>query len=118
MKKVVVNKGYTLEVVSWENDSDSYKTKYKTVSTETEARAIVKICKELFEVLGNSMDGEWDSIIEEYIKENPELELTRDKIYNLAYDLMVGPEWYDFRVCESVTVTFSPENIEVEVITF
>ena len=31
---------------------------------------------------------------------------------------MDGSEWYDFRVCESVTVTYSPENIEVEVITF
>jgi len=26
---------------------------------------------------------------------------------------MGGSEWYDFRVCEKVTVTYSPEDIEV-----
>ena len=29
--KTVVKKGYTLEVTSWENDGDNYRTEFKTV---------------------------------------------------------------------------------------
>ena len=45
----IASKGYTIEVVSWENDGDFYQTQRMTVETESEARKIQKICKELFE---------------------------------------------------------------------
>jgi hypothetical protein len=37
MKKII-NKGYTLTVVSWENDADNYKTISKTVQTKEESK--------------------------------------------------------------------------------
>ena len=77
MKKVI-NKGYTITVVSWENDGDNYKTKSITVETIEEARVIHKICKELFMLydVGNSMNNEAKPIIKEYLQYNPEIEMS------------------------------------------
>jgi hypothetical protein len=33
-KQNIVKKGYTLKVVSWENDGDYYQTNYKKVDTK------------------------------------------------------------------------------------
>ena len=38
-KELVVEEGYTIKVVSWENDGDHYSTKTYTVMTEDEAKA-------------------------------------------------------------------------------
>lgn len=125
MKKVVVKKGYTIEVTSWENDGDNYRTEFLTVQDEDEARKIVKLCKELFVScnngkggVGNSMDGEAREVVLDYIENNPELNLTEDIIRNYSYELMGGSEYYDYRVCERVGVTYSPNDIEVELMNF
>ncbi len=119
MKKVI-NKGYTITVVSWENDGDNYNTKSMTVDTKEEASKIVKICKELFqsENVGNSMNGEASDIIEKYIQDNQELQLDTDYISDLVMYLMGYSEYYDYRVCEEVTVTYSDKDIYLEEITF
>lgn len=126
MENILIRqKGYTLEVVSWENDGDNYNTVYKTVETIKEARMLYKLCTELFcskhngkKGLGNSMEGEGDKTIKKYIEENPELDLTRDKIYDLSYELMSSSEYYDFRVCESVTVTYLVADVYATSIKF
>jgi hypothetical protein len=124
-KELVIEKGYTLEVTSWENDGDYYNTESMTVETLEEARRIYRVCTELFKScnkgeggIGNSMSGECEDVIEEYIKDNPELNLDEDTISNLAYELMGSSEYYDYRVCESVSVTYSPEDIYLEKIEF
>jgi hypothetical protein len=124
-KELVIEKGYTLEVTSWENDGDNYNTESMTVETLEEARRIYRVCTELFKScnkseggIGNSMSGECEDVIEEYIKDNPELNLDEDTISNLAYELMGSSEYYDYRVCESVSVTYSPEDIYLEKIEF
>jgi hypothetical protein len=124
-KELVIEKGYTLEVTSWENDLDNYNTESMTVETLEEARRIYRVCTELFKScnngeggIGNSMSGECEDVIEEYIKDNPELNLDEDTISNLAYELMGSSEYYDYRVCESVSVTYSPEDIYLEKIEF
>ena len=121
-KELVIEKGYTLTVTSWENDGDNYRTESMTVETLEEARKIHKICTELFKSdeggVGNSMDGESEEAIEEYIENNPELNLTEGEIRDLSYDLMGSSEYYDYRVCESVSVTYSPEDIYLEKIEF
>lgn len=124
-KKLVIEKGYTIEVTSWENDGDNYNTESITVETLEEARKIYRVCNELFKScnngeggIGNSMGGECEEVIEEYIKNNPELNLTEDEISDLSYDLMGSSEYYDFRVCESVSVTYSPGDIYLEEIKF
>ena len=120
----VVEKGYTITVVSWENDGDYYQTNTMTVQTEEEARKIAKLCNELFIScnngeggIGNTCDDEDEEAnetIDNYIENNPELGLTRDEIIELDYELCGSSECYIYRVCESVTVTYSPEDIYLE----
>jgi hypothetical protein len=120
----VVEKGYTITVVSWENDGDYYQTNTMTVQTEEEARKIAKLCNELFISctngeggIGNTChdeDEEANETINDYIENNPELGLTRDEIIELDYKLCGSSEDYIYRVCESVTVTYSPEDIYLE----
>lgn len=123
MKQVkVASKGYTIEVESWENDGDNYKTQRMTVETLEEAQKIKKICKELFVScnndeggIGNSMDGECDWVIDQYIEENPEMELTREYIRKIS-ELLDNSEYYDYRVCESVVVTYLEEDVYAQLI--
>lgn len=124
MKKVI-NKGYTITVVSWENDGDNYRTEEKTVETKEEAAKINFICKKLFVCchdnesgIGNSMDRESDDIIKNFIKNNPQLNLTVDYINDLAIRLMGGSEYYDYRICECCTTVYSSEDIYLEEINF
>jgi len=119
----IVEKGYTLTVVSWENDADNYQTNTMVVQTEEEARKIAKLCKELFIScnngyggIGNTCDGEEDEAIEtidEYIENNPELGLTRDEIIEINYELCGSSEFYIHRVCQSIKITYSPEDIYI-----
>jgi len=83
MKKKIIKKGYTVEVVSWENDGDNYRTKRETYSTKEEAFAVKHMCENLFLSsnngeggIGNIMDDEYNkahSIIVEYFINNPVL---------------------------------------------
>lgn len=101
MKKIIAK--------SWENDGDNNRTKSMTVDSREEAQKIKKICKELFAScnssapygIGNSMDGESDETITDYIEDHPEMKLTEAYINQLACNLLGGSEWYDYRVCES-----------------
>lgn len=81
-KKKVINKGYTVEVISWENDGDNYKTKSSTFETLEEAKAVKHMCENLFisnyddKTLGNKMDDEYEDcmlIAARYLVENPHL---------------------------------------------
>ena len=133
MKKII-NKGYTLHDTSWENDGDNYRTKSKTVPTKEEAEYLHKIFTELFKScnngeggVGNSMEGEENQTILDYVNEHKNIftDLSgedEDGILgyfdDLSYQLMGGSEFYDFRVCESVVVTYSPEDVYLETINF
>jgi hypothetical protein len=46
-KVLLLSKGWTFEVTTWENDGDNYNTKRYTVNTEEEARAVLDLL-ELF----------------------------------------------------------------------
>ena len=80
-KKKVVSKGYTVEVVSWENDGDNYKTETHTYESKEEALTIKKMCEILFRSCNNGDGGignmtDYNSpkpIITEYIIQNPEI---------------------------------------------
>ena len=132
MNKKVINKGYTLEVVSWENDGDNYRIKSVTVDTIEEAENIYNMCKTLFKPcnngdggVGNSMEGEANQVLYNYVTNNkscfPDLK-DEDDILNyfndLTWQLMGSSEYYDFRVCESCTCYYSPEDIYLEEIKF
>lgn len=131
MSKVkVVAKGYTLEVVSWENDGDYYKTIRKTVQTREEAKRIKHFLLPLFTSangkrggIGNTSSGEGEKKILQYYKKNkklfPELEgndedNALDYFTDLAIEMLGSSEWYTYRVCESVTITYSSKDIYVD----
>ena len=125
-KLKVVNKGYTITVTSWENDGDNYNTKEIVVDSLEEAKRIHFICTTLFEsegdndyAIGNSTEfDDPDECIQNFIKEFPELNLTEDEVHKLSGNLLGYSDYYTFRVCESVVVTYSPEDIYVEQIKF
>ena len=48
MQKIIHPKGYTVEVVSWENDGDNYKTLSYTVDTLEEANDLRELAKQCY----------------------------------------------------------------------
>ncbi len=131
MRKVI-SKGYTIEVVSWENDGDNYSTKSLIVDSLEEATAIVKLCESVFVStnngggIGNISDGEnkyASKIIIPFMRKYPELysgienptdEELVDICMSINYNIMGSSEWYYSRVCESVIVYYSDKDIFLE----
>ena len=83
-KKKVVSAGYTVEVTSWENDGDNYRTKSAVYDTREEALAVKHMCEVLFDCtdydneggIGNVMDSdkyEAEQKIVSYFVKNPTL---------------------------------------------
>ena len=140
MKKVI-EKGYTITVVSWENDGDNYNTKSITVDSKEKAKAyygLMKLCesennqKKGVIKLGNSCDEfseEQIEVIVNFLKANPILlegddvenaddEQIVDWFYSLTYDLLGSSEYYACRVMESCNITYSENDIVLEEVTF
>lgn len=138
-KKLIVNKGYTLEVVSWENDGDHYSTISITYDSKEKAIAMAKLYKTVFAScengdggIGNSSNSnESQPIILKYIKNNPEIlsessiDLNKaddndiiDCFNDITGSVMNYSDFYNYRVCQSATITFSPEDIMVKKIEF
>ena len=141
MKKVI-EKGYTLTVVSWENDGDYYSTHSKTVQTLEEAKVwweMMQLCKshsgpEDIIDLGNSHGGFNKNQIEmasDFIKKHHKILLVPDdniEEYNnaelsywfcdLAGELLGRSEDYACRVAESCVITYSNEDVYLEEIKF
>ena len=138
MRKVI-NKGYTLTVVSWENDGDYYSTHSKTVQTLEEAKVwweMMQLCKsksgnELN--LVNSYGGFNKKQIEvasDFIKKHHKILVPDDNIEehnevdlsywfcDIAGELLSRSEDYACRVAESCVITYSSEDIYVEEIKF
>ena len=105
-KKLIVNKGYRLEVTSWENDGDDYRTLNMTFDTKEEALAVVKMAKVVWKSsnnggIGNLMedeDSEGERIICDYLAENPELlainnQTTPDMLKDKIIEFYKEPEF-------------------------
>ena len=140
MRKKVISKGYTITVVSWENDGDNYNTNSITVESKEMAEAyynMMQLCRSKNnringEIgLGNTSDGfnrrQRQAIISLF--DNYPILLHGTKIdedeYNLDYlfmeisvDLLGSSEFYTCRVMESCTITYSPEDIYLETVEF
>jgi len=79
--KVIMEKGYTLSVTSWENDGDNYQTKRKTYQSKEQALEIQKMCKAIFisscngeKGIGNLMKDDYTQargVIVAYLIKNP-----------------------------------------------
>lgn len=132
--KKIISKGYILEVVSWENDGDYYRTKTITVKKKEKALALYTLCTTLFNNnssygIGNNCEisSKDKERIKNFFSKNKQLfpkldiedtEQLIDYCMDKAYDLMGSSEYYSIRVCESCTVFYSPEDIYLEEIIF
>lgn len=137
----IAEKGYTVKVVSWENDGDNYRTESKTYDNKELAIAVAKMCKTLFRSInssttgiGNSNDREDTKVqarVATYFTNHPELlvdievkdpddpeELVEICSEYYASDLLGYSEYYSFRVCESVSLYYLEQDIIVEEIKF
>jgi hypothetical protein len=132
--KTLAEKGYTLEVTSWENDADNYKTESMVFDTEDEAKKIAKMCKDIFcsgsngkGGIGNFSEGEGErarDIVLEYLDENQILEnqdgMTDDEKFENAMEInreLLGySEYYYARVFESAKLFYSPETLVLKTI--
>lgn len=126
MSKLIQEKGYKIEVVSWENDGDNYRTEYMIEECKETAIAIARLARDLFASendrenpggIGNSYGDSNDKILD-YFRKNPFLikdedaeEDTIDFVTELADQLMGYTEHYDYRVCEEVNLTYTPVDI-------
>lgn len=88
-KKLIVKEGYTLEVVSWENDGDNYKTKSYTDESLDKIKALVRLCEMSSSEsthkggMGNAMEDEGEqfySIMIDFLVQNPILLEDKDII--------------------------------------
>lgn len=130
-KTVAVKAGYTIEVVSWENDGDFYQTKKITVKTPEEAQAwkeMMILCN--MSGIGNTLGWKKDSIKKavEFVDSHPELfepgdmedeDTKLDAFSDAAQRLLGDSEDFIVRVCKSCKITYTPVDIEVdEIISF
>lgn len=141
-KTKVINKGYTLTVVSWENDADNYQTHSTTVQTIEEAKAwydMMQLCRSRHNRtdgsvrLGNTTDSFTEQqldVVKALFEKHPVLkdlvpgvnfeddDEIHDAFTELASELLGNSEWYVCRVMDKCTVTYSPENVYLETVTF
>ena len=134
MKKVV-NKGFTITVVSWENDGDNYNTISITVDDDQKARAyfdMMQLCKSKnssYKGLGNTygqFSEKQKNTIIDFMKSNPCLldeniedeDFLLDTFDDLKCSLLGSSENYRCRVMESCVITYSSEDIFVKEIKY
>lgn len=132
MSKIkIANKGYTITVVSWENDGDYYQTNSITVDTIEKAKIwydLITFIQENEFSNETEMTEESENIIIEYMDKfdvsliDEELERYKsDKIYvfnNLQKRLLGYSEYYWCRVIDKYTITYLEEDIYAEEINF
>ena len=113
MQKKVVSKGWTFHARSWENDSDLWQTIAVAVETERERDLLLKLCTELLPEVGNLSPEKAYPIVQRFLKANPEF--TEDDVH-IWSSRILGSSEYVFRVLAELTVTYSPEDVHVDVV--
>lgn len=133
---MIIKKGYTITVDSWENDGDYPSTKSINIDDEKKAKDIAKMCKRLFcssnndeGGIGNSFhDEDPESTILKYMKKNPNFfkdqskmsdEDIIEKVMEINSKLLgFSNEGYYSRVVEDVKISYSPTDIKLKDIKF
>lgn len=142
-KKLVVKKGYTLTVDSWENDADNSQTHSTTVVTLKKATALynlMQLCVSKNNLpkgvirLGNTLESfsfKQIELIEDFLKANPILgkiearneeddddwdDYIRDRFHTITAGLLGSSEDFICRVMEDCVVTYSDKDIYLDII--
>ena len=131
---LILPKGYTLSVTSWENDGDYYNTKDYTVDNKELAKEILDFCNLCRSgsnnqtTVGNGYAQKRKNIIIKFFKTHPlisehlDVDINKDgfimdAFYDLAFYLFGSPEYYDCRAFSDATVIYSPVDVFAEKIT-
>jgi len=134
MRKIL-SKGYTIKVLSWENDGDASNTEQVTVHSKECAKAMYKLCTELFGQIGNCQYEEAQPILKKWVDSSPDLVQILNKEYDeepeilpleaqigvimdINRDLLGFSDICYSRVCEKCEVFYSPKDIFVEEVKF
>lgn len=106
-----IKEGYHIEVTTWENDGDNYKTESFHVLTWDQVHSRISLC-ELFGskgTLGNSDTSyEDDNDVSEAVKE---FGLTEDDAHEYIGTWSEGEYW---RNVERINVFFTPKDVTIE----
>jgi hypothetical protein len=127
-KRKILSKGYTLEVDSWENDGDNYKTKRFEVDSREEAIFIKELCTKLFISSNPGISNrivapaEKDAKILEfarnyaYVEVFNDLELL-DYVSEIAHNTVENTECgCCIRVCSGCIILYSDKDIFVDTV--
>ena len=130
-KHLLLPKGYTLYITSWENDGDYYNTMEYTVDNKDIAKEILDFCN-LCEsgsnnttTVGNGYASSRENLIVEFFKQH---KLLADHLhinlndegsimngfYDLARSVFSTSEYYDCRAFSDATVVYSPVDVFAE----
>ena len=125
-KKLVVNKGYTLHTIA-----DDYITKTWVTEDKDVAVAICKMFKDIFGINKDSIaqlspgqeEDAWQ-IIQNYLENNKvfvdqeevDMEVLQEMVVEINEELLGVSETKLSKICLSATVTYSPEDIYVDII--
>lgn len=128
-REKIVSKGYTLKVVSWENDGDNYKTTSIVTDSVTDLKYFVDICKYCkqthkgFTIANECSDNltepqrEWIlKLMEKHSKRSDDEEEDLEEFLETTDELLGSSEWYLARVCSSYSVTYSEVDIYTELL--
>jgi len=137
-KKLIRQKGYTLEVVSWENDGDHYNTELYHTESKDKALAIKKMCdtllqsrngaksfgisngcdlseseeKRIITFVKDNLDLVYGEEDEEYLEECGEM----DFFSELCGEIVGVNECGGFRVSQKCDIQYSKEDLYIEII--
>lgn len=145
-KELLFSKGYHLEVTSWENDGDNYKTVTEFCGdNEADAKTLLKFCKEFWSShhsgkeigIGNMMEYDYEEAgkkAQDYLRNNKDVLEALNRFYKKTinvededevYDLIIADfngnlfgnsEYYVARVFDRARIIHSPEDTYVEVV--
>ena len=133
-KHLIVPKGYTLYITSWENDADYYATNDYTVDNKDLAKEILDLCNLCVSgsnnktTVGNGYANSRQDLIVKFFKQHQllseylEIDVNNkdsimDAFYELTYDLFGSSEYYDCRAFSDATVIYSPVDVYAEKVT-
>lgn len=139
MGHLIIKKGYTIKVISWENDLDNVQTFSETHTSKERVIAIARLIVDLYGrengIISNVTEIEEFEPLVEYAKVNMNLittavghdcskedllntiesedyETLHEILKEYCFNNLIGSsEFYMTRVCEEVNITYSPENV-------
>lgn len=121
---ILLKAGYHVEVISWENDGDNYRTHRHHVDTLTEARGIQLLCNTFMKNEGDVDETSNEQLHDYYDERRPlyeqkcTMEEFADYVRDLSHSIVGSTDGGLSRVCESCEIYHCPQDLTRNLITF